>query len=110
MAHGTVEAEPINASVIADSSIIGEKNYNEKLAPFLIRLHLVRHGQTHANVQNLVLGQGDSPLTDDGVAVAKLAAASDMINGKLLRYWRVYCSDLNRAHRTARIVLGLEDG
>ncbi|KAL7535339.1 hypothetical protein ACHAXR_006432 [Thalassiosira sp. AJA248-18] len=75
----------------------------------LIRLHLIRHGETQANVQNLVLGQGDSPLTDNGVAVARLAAASDMINGKTLRYWRTYCSDLYRAHRTARIVLGLED-
>ena len=24
-------------------------------------------------------------------------------------YWRTYCSDLHRAHRTAKIALGLED-
>ena len=79
-------------------------------SPFCVRLHLVRHGETIANVHNIVLGQGDSPLTDNGVALAVLAAASDSINGKRLRYWRTYCSDLHRAHRTAKIVLGLEDG
>lgn len=79
-------------------------------SPFCVRLHLVRHGETIANVHNIVLGQGDSPLSDNGVALAVLAAASDSINGKRLRYWRTYCSDLHRAHRTAKIVLGLEDG
>lgn len=45
------------------------------------------------------------------MAVALLAAASDGVNGRGdLKYWRYYCSDLRRAHRTARIVLGLEDG
>ncbi|KAL3763131.1 hypothetical protein ACHAWU_005082 [Discostella pseudostelligera] len=82
----------------------------QQLAPFCVRLHLIRHGETIANVHNIVLGQGDSPLTDNGVALAVLAAASDKINGKRLRYWRTYCSDLHRAHRTAKIVLGLEDG
>jgi len=78
------------------------------LSPFLLRLHLIRHGETEANVQNLVLGQGDSPLTERGLAVARIAAADNNFNGKGLKYWRTYCSDLYRAHRTARIVLGLE--
>ena len=88
------------------------KTTTTTLAPFLIRLHLIRHGETHANIQNIVLGQGDSPLTDGGVDIACVASASH-INGKstTLKYWRSsYCSDLGRAHRTARIVLGLEDG
>ncbi|EED88436.1 phosphoglycerate mutase, partial [Thalassiosira pseudonana CCMP1335] len=77
----------------------------------LVRLHLIRHGETLANVQNIVLGQGDSPLTENGLQVAQLASQSDDINGngRKLQYWRMYCSDLDRAHRTARIVLGLED-
>lgn len=82
----------------------------QQLAPFCVRLHLIRHGETIANVHNIVLGQGDSPLTDNGVVLAVITAASDKINGKRLRYWRTYCSDLHRAHRTAKIVLGLEDG
>jgi broad specificity phosphatase PhoE len=80
------------------------------LAPFLVRLHLIRHGETHANVRGVVLGQGDSPLTEEGFAVARLAASSGAINGRgRLRYWRAYCSDLDRARTTARIVLGLDD-
>ena len=37
-----------------------------------------------------------------------MAAASDLINGRRLKYWRHYCSDLGRAHRSAKIVLGIE--
>eukprot|EP00571_Detonula_confervacea_P007519 CAMPEP_0172319034 /NCGR_PEP_ID=MMETSP1058-20130122/36584_1 /TAXON_ID=83371 /ORGANISM="Detonula confervacea, Strain CCMP 353" /LENGTH=312 /DNA_ID=CAMNT_0013033977 /DNA_START=116 /DNA_END=1054 /DNA_ORIENTATION=+ len=113
MAQGTADAETSNVNVSADPSIINSEHSkidDKRLAPFLIRLHLIRHGETLANAENIVLGQGDSPLTDNGVAVAQLAAASDIINGKKLRYFRTYCSDLYRAHRTARIVLGLEDG
>lgn len=78
--------------------------------PFLaVRLHLIRHGETEANVANIVLGQGDSPLTQNGLEVAARAASSDLINGRTRKYWRTYCSDLYRAHRTARIVLGIED-
>lgn len=77
---------------------------------FLVRFHLVRHGETVANARNVVLGQGDSPLTAEGVAVARQAAASDVVNGTRTEYWRRYASDLWRAHRTARIVLGVERG
>jgi broad specificity phosphatase PhoE len=78
---------------------------------FLVRLHLIRHGETQANVQGIVLGHQDSPLTEKGWMEAKLAASSDTINGRDERclYWRMYCSDLTRAHTTARIVLGLDD-
>ena len=110
---GTVIGQDSIAASTEDASIITtDDNYDERqrqqLAPYLIRLHLIRHGETYANVQNLVLGQGDSPLTENGVAIARLAASSDMINGKGLQYYRHYCSDLGRAHRTARIILGLE--
>jgi len=111
---GTVMGQDSIAASTEDASIIttddnDDEHQQQQLAPFLIRLHLIRHGETYANVQNLVLGQGDSPLTGNGVAIARLAATSDMINGKGLQYYRHYCSDLGRAHRTARIILGLED-
>lgn len=83
----------------------------EEYTPFLVRLHLIRHGETQANVQGIVLGQQDSPLTEKGLMEARLASSSDTINGRGERcqYWRMYCSDLTRAHTTARIVLGLDD-
>lgn len=79
--------------------------------PFTVRLHLIRHGETLANERNIVLGQGDSPLTDKGLALAGITAQSGFINGRTdaIRYWRTYTSDLYRAHRTAKIVLGIED-
>jgi len=82
-----------------------------QFTPFTIRLHLIRHGETLANERNIVLGQGDSPLTDKGLALAGTSAKSGYLNGRTsdMRYWRVYTSDLYRAHRTAKIVLGLED-
>ncbi len=91
-----------------------------QFTPFILRLHMIRHGETHANIRNVVLGQGDSPLTDNGLILAQMASESPYINGRMTDnddddrnsrpyYWRTYCSDLHRAHRTARIVLGLED-
>ena len=107
IAMGQIEVDiKTDTSTINDTSSSGD---DDQLAlPFFIRLHLIRHGETHANVQNIVLGQGDSPLTENGVNVARLAATSDSINGKRSKYWRHYCSDLQRAHRTAKIVLGIE--
>lgn len=94
-----------------------------QFTPFILRLHLIRHGETDANVRNVVLGRGDSPLTDNGLKLAQMASESPYINGRMINdddnnnddqssryyYWRTYCSDLHRAHRTARIVLNLED-
>ena len=88
-----------------------ESSSSLQYTPFTIRLHLIRHGETLANERNIVLGQGDSPLTDKGLALAGISAKSGYLNGRTeaIRYWRTYTSDLYRAHRTAKIVLGLED-
>ena len=99
---------PVDAGTDVLEDLRKRQEVTSTLAPFLIRLHLIRHGETEANVKNLVLGQGDSPLTERGLSAARLAAASDIINGKKLHYWKTFCSDLERAHRSARIVLGLE--
>ena len=82
----------------SDAAVFG----NSK--PFVVRLHLIRHGETEANVNQIVLGQGDSPLTDDGLALA--IRVSQSVTGG---FWRYYCSDLKRAHRSAKLVLGMED-
>lgn len=78
---------------------------------FLVRLHLIRHDETKANVQGIVLGVQDSPPTEKGLMEARLASSSDLMNGRgeQHQYWRMYSSDLTRAHTTARNVLGLED-
>ncbi|MDB4430402.1 hypothetical protein N9140_00430, partial [bacterium] len=59
---GTVMGQDSIAASTEDASIITTHTDNNseqrQLAPFLIRLHLIRHGETYANVQNLVLGQG----------------------------------------------------
>jgi broad specificity phosphatase PhoE len=106
--HAQSATAPADTDLILDEHGTDESN-NPSLAPFTVRLHLIRHGETEANIANLVLGQGDSPLTQNGLDVAARAAASNLINGRTRNYWRMYCSDLHRAHRTARIVLGIED-
>lgn len=98
----TTSADAIEQTVVDDLDEC-------QAVPMAVRLHLIRHGETEANVANIVLGQGDSPLTQNGLEVAERAASSDLINGRTRKYWRTYCSDLYRAHRTARIVLGIED-
>ena len=108
----------VGSGVIDTAPLLNEHNDDDdesssrlQFTPFLLRLHLIRHGETHANLRNIVLGQDDSPLTDNGLVMAQMAAQSRYINGRSdnSSYWRTYCSDLYRAHRTAKIVLGLED-
>lgn len=63
-----------------------------------IRITLVRHGQTEANLSKRWQGQGDSPLSALGVSQARLV-------GERLRQRRftsVWSSDLSRAKDTAR--------
>jgi len=85
---------------------IDDASAGAKQLPFVARLHLIRRGETDANVNHIVLGQGDSPLTDDGLALAVRASQSDNFTRG---FWRYYCSDLKRAHRSAKLVLGMED-
>lgn len=67
----------------------------------MIRLYLVRHGETEFNLQGRIQGHKDSPLTELGIrqanAVAKRLSAES--------FTAVYCSDLNRARRTAEIIV-----
>jgi len=71
---------------------------------FVLRLHLIRHGETESNSKNLVLGQTDSPLTQNGIQQSKAANRSMMKQS----FWKRYASDLLRAENTARIILGLD--
>jgi len=70
-----------------------------------MRIILARHGRTLANVQGMILGRGDSPLTRQGraemVELARMAAGFEP--------GRLYSSSLGRGVESARI-LGLELG
>jgi 2,3-bisphosphoglycerate-dependent phosphoglycerate mutase len=64
------------------------------------RFILIRHGETHWNVEEREMGQLDSPLTVRGIAQAQSLA------GRLLpvSFTTIYSSDLPRAVGTAQII------
>lgn len=74
------------------------------IAPFSVEsipgktiLYLVRHGESEANQRDAFLGHCDLPLTERGVAQAKLAAGYLSTLGADA----IYSSDLQRAYKTA---------
>ncbi|MBV7301447.1 histidine phosphatase family protein [Corynebacterium sp. TAE3-ERU2] len=69
------------------------------------RLVLLRHGETEYNATARMQGQLDTKLSERGVIQARQAAR--YLSG--LNFVRVVCSDLQRAHDTAREVATLLD-
>jgi len=68
-----------------------------------MKLFLVRHGQTETNVQRLVCGQMDTPLTPLGEAQS--AALSGFIELSPVSFERLYVSPLQRAVKSASLFL-----
>ena len=66
-----------------------------------MKLFLVRHGQTTANVAGLIYGQLDHPLTDKG----REQALSIRPILEKFKFDRVYSSDLSRAIETQQIAV-----
>lgn len=64
----------------------------------MVKLYLVRHGQSIANVNNVFLGQHDLDLTELGFEQAKLTANYL----KDVDVDAIYSSDLSRAYHTAQ--------
>lgn len=67
-----------------------------------MRLWLVRHGETEANVAGLYSGHAPTPLTERGIAQAQTL-------GTLLRNVpvdNVLCSELERTRHTTQLILG----
>ena len=62
---------------------------------------LVRHGETHGNVEDKAQGHFDAPLTEKGVRQAEALSQRLANTG----FNAVYSSDLQRAARTAEAVL-----
>ena len=60
----------------------------------------IRHGQSQANAEGWFAGQRDAPLTALGREQAEHAKAATAA----LQFDRALCSDLSRAHDTAKIV------
>lgn len=63
-------------------------------------LYVVRHGESEANVNKIVQGHTDSPLTQRGVEQAEEVAETF----KDIGFDAIYSSDLERAKRTAQII------
>lgn len=61
----------------------------------------VRHGESEANAGGWLSGHQDVPLTERGVAQAR-QAARQLVDTSFDQCWT---SDLQRAHRTARLIL-----
>ena len=70
-----------------------------------ITFYIARHGKTLMNTLDRVQGWCDSPLTDEGIRVARhLGYGLDDV-----KFRTTYCSDLRRTYQTAQIILGAKD-
>ena len=67
-------------------------------------LYLVRHGQTELNVQNILQGWHDSPLTARGREQALATRA--VFKDRGVTFDHVYSSPLGRARGTAELIVG----
>ena len=67
-------------------------------------LYLVRHGQTELNVQNILQGWQDSPLTERGREQALATRTTFAARG--VAFDHVYSSPLGRARRTTELIVG----
>ena len=67
----------------------------------MLRIYLARHGQDEDNVNGVLNGRRDKPLTQIGIFQAQTLAFSMIDLG--LTFDAVYCSPLKRVRQTARI-------
>lgn len=67
-----------------------------------MKIYLIRHGESLANIDSLFCGATDSPLSEKGILQA------ERVREKLkdVVFERAVTSDLSRAHDTAAIILG----
>ena len=70
-------------------------------------LYLMRHGQTFFNQEGLVQGACDSPLTELGQEQARQAGA--YLQGRGIRFGRLYSSTQERASDTLELISGRTD-
>ncbi len=68
----------------------------------MLTIYLARHGQNEDNVDGILNGHRDRPLTDKGLEQAEVLAAYIQNSG--VRFDKIYTSPLLRAYRTAEII------
>ncbi|KAI0362498.1 phosphoglycerate mutase-like protein, partial [Trametes cingulata] len=73
------------------------------------KVYIVRHGETDHNRQNIIQGQLDTPLNAAGVRQAELAADA-LEDVPFEAGGAAYSSDLQRARKTAEIILEKHPG
>lgn len=66
-----------------------------------MKLWLVRHGQTQANLDGLYSGISETSLTEKGILQAE--TVSNMLNN--VAFDKVLCSELSRAQHTTQLIL-----
>jgi broad specificity phosphatase PhoE len=72
----------------------------------ILRVVLLRHGETEGNVKGIVQGQSDTPLTEKGLS-------STIIKAKKISHFpfdAVFCSDLKRTVETLKLIQGEIEG
>ncbi|KAI0333597.1 phosphoglycerate mutase-like protein [Cubamyces sp. BRFM 1775] len=67
----------------------------------VVKVYIVRHGETEENRQGIMQGQLDTPLNAAGLRQAELAA--DALED--VPFGAAYSSDLQRARKTAEVIL-----
>lgn len=68
----------------------------------IMKIYLARHGQDQDNVQGILNGHRDKPLTELGIRQADILARK--IKEAELSFKAIYCSPLRRARETAEII------
>lgn len=66
----------------------------------MLRLYLVRHGETKWNIENKYQGASDIPLSPVGIEQAQALARKI----KAFKIDKIYSSDLSRAYETAKMI------
>lgn len=65
-----------------------------------MKIYFTRHGETLWNRQDIIQGWMDSPLTEEGIKMARVLHEK----AKNISFDAVYSSDLKRAYDTAKII------
>lgn len=93
-----VGTEAHRAAAIAAVKTAMAKPWSARKTEGKTIIHMIRHGQSEANLRDAFLGHLDLPLTQQGIAQAELAADF----AATLGVDAIYSSDLSRAYETAK--------
>jgi probable phosphoglycerate mutase len=102
----SVPLPPVVAATTGSTTAVMEDAPSSQACPSTtttVRFHFVRHGETIANREGLVVGQWDSPLTDQGVQQAVALGKSSLVQSTT--FWKLCSSDLGRTRQTAALIL-----